>query len=111
MVNVDEIYGQSEYFKASDLPPKIVKYKIVDVYMREFYQNGQTTVKLVLVLDGVKKHFIVNRTNASILSSILGKETDAWREKEITLAKRLIKASDGSDIFTIVVQRPTAKAE
>ncbi|MEM3816225.1 MAG: hypothetical protein QW341_05200 [Candidatus Bathyarchaeia archaeon] len=109
MVNVDEIYGQSEYLKASDLPPKIVK--IVDVYMREFFQNGQTTVKLALVLDGVKKHFIVNRTNASILSSILGKETDMWREKEITLAKRLIKASDGSDIFTIVVQRPAAKAE
>ena len=105
MVNVEDVYGPSEYLKALDLPPKPVKYVIEDVYTKTFYQQGTSVTKVVLALRGEKKHFIVNRTNAGILSGMFGRETDGWKGKEITVAKQLIKASDGAEVFSVVVQR------
>ncbi|MEM3855243.1 MAG: hypothetical protein QXV17_09775 [Candidatus Micrarchaeaceae archaeon] len=105
MVNIEDIYGPSEYLKAADLPPKPVKYKIQDVYTDTFFQNNTVVTKVVLALEGTKKHFIVNRTNAYILADMFGKEADAWKGKEITVVKQLIKMSDGTEGFTIVVQR------
>ena len=105
MVNVEDVYGPSEYLKASDLPPRPVRYVIDDVYTRTFYQQGIANTKVVLVLNGEKKQLIVNRTNAGILSGMFGRETDGWKGKEITVAKQLIKASDGAEVFSVVVQR------
>ncbi|MCL4339983.1 MAG: hypothetical protein JRN37_07980 [Nitrososphaerota archaeon] len=105
MVNIEDVYGQSEYLKAQDLPPKPVKYVIEDVYVRTFYQQGVSTTKVVLKLRGEKRSFIVNRTNAGILSGMFGRETDGWKGKEITVAKQLIRASDGAEVFSVVVQR------
>jgi hypothetical protein len=36
---------------------------------------------------------------------MFGRETDGWKGKEITVAKQLIKASDGAEVFSVVVQR------
>jgi len=109
MVNTDDVYGPSEYLKALDLPPKPVKYEIESTYTRAFTQQGVMVTKIVLVLKGEKKHFIINRTNASILSNMFGKETDLWKGKEITVAKQLIKTSDGSEVLSLVVQREAKK--
>jgi hypothetical protein len=38
---------------------------------------------------------------------MFGRETDGWKGKEITVAKQLIKASDGAEVFSVVVQRAT----
>ncbi|MDG7037399.1 MAG: hypothetical protein JRN32_01375 [Nitrososphaerota archaeon] len=105
MVNIEDVYGPSEYLKALDLPPKPVKYVIEDVYVRTFYQQGVSVTKVVLALRGEKKQLIVNKTNAGILGGMFGRETDGWKGKEITVAKQLIKASDGAEVFSVVVQR------
>ena len=107
MVNIEDVYGPSEYLKALDLPPKPVKYVIEDVYVRTFYQQGVSVTKVVLALRGEKKQLIVNKTNAGILGGMFGRETDGWKGKEITVAKQLIKASDGAEVFSVVVQRAT----
>ena len=104
MVNIEDVYGPSEYLKALDLPPKPVKYVIEDVYVRTFYQQGVSVTKVVLALRGEKKQLIVNKTNAGILGGMFGRETDGWKGKEITVAKQLIKASDGAEVFSVVVQ-------
>ena len=105
MVNIEDVYGPSEYLKALDLPPKPMKYVIEDVYTRTFYQQGVSVTKVVLALRGEKKQLIVNKTNAGILSGMFGRETDGWKGKEVTVAKQLIKASDGAEVFSVVVQR------
>lgn len=107
MVNIEDVYGPSEYLKALDLPPKPMKYVIEDVYTKTFYQQGTSVTKVVLALRGEKKQLIVNKTNAGILSGMFGRETDGWKGKEITVAKQLIKASDGAEVFSVVVQRAT----
>ncbi|MDG7035869.1 MAG: hypothetical protein JRN37_09465 [Nitrososphaerota archaeon] len=47
----------------------------------------------------------MNKTNAGILSGMFCRETDGWKGKEISVAKLLIKASDGPETFCIVAQR------
>ncbi|MEM0146571.1 MAG: hypothetical protein QXH66_06280 [Conexivisphaerales archaeon] len=86
MVNIEDIYGPSEYLKAADLPPKPVKYKIQDVYTDTFFQNNTAVTKVVLALEGTKKHFIVNRTNAYILADMFGKEASPCGSINITAA-------------------------
>lgn len=107
MVDVDSIYGPSNYLRASDLPPKPVTYTIEGVDVRTF--DGAQ--KLVLIFRDERKALILNKTNASILAGMFGRETELWKGREVTLAKRLITTSDGRQVMGIRVLRPGARPE
>ncbi|MEM3845102.1 MAG: hypothetical protein QXU98_05315 [Candidatus Parvarchaeota archaeon] len=55
MVNIEDVYGPSEYLKALDLPPKPVKYVIEGVGMSTFYIGDVPATKVVLIPKGEKK--------------------------------------------------------
>ncbi|BBE42404.1 hypothetical protein [Conexivisphaera calida] len=107
MVDVDSIYGPSNYMRASDLPPKPVTYVIEDVEVRVF--DG--VQKLVLTFKGERKRLILNKTNAAALAALYGRDSELWKGKEVTLVKRLITTSDGQQVMSIRVVRPGAAHE
>jgi F0F1-type ATP synthase alpha subunit len=102
MVDVDSIYGPSNYMRASDLPPRPVAYLIEDVEVRTF--DG--VQKLVLTFRGERKRLVLNKTNAAALAALYGRDSELWKGKEVTLVKRLVAASDGQQVMAIRVVRP-----
>jgi hypothetical protein len=80
----DEIYG-SKYLAASDVKKPFAT-MIEEVDILDFAREGERKkVKAVLMLKGVKKSAVVNKTNAQNLSDEFGKDFEEWIGKRITV--------------------------
>lgn len=79
-MNVNEIYpNKSATLKAADLNGKAVKVVVSGADVAEF-DNGN---KLVLKFKDKEKGLVLNKTNANIIASHFGPDSDGWTGKEI----------------------------
>jgi hypothetical protein len=80
----DDLYG-SQYLAASDVKKPFVT-TIETVDKMDFARQGERSkMKAVLILKGVKKPVVCNKTNALYLSEAFGKDFDDWVDKRITV--------------------------
>ena len=83
---IEEIYGSSEYMRAStlmvDKKPHSLDVTITGVGTGEF-QDGTRQIQLELDGDGPK--FGLNKTNARTIASIHGEDPRDWVGKSITI--------------------------
>ena len=79
-MKIDEVYP-SNYLKASDLKGKLVKVKMKAVTVEEIGDDKKPVIRF----EGRDKGLALNKTNAGIIASAYGQETDAWNGKEIEL--------------------------
>ena len=79
-MNIGEVFP-SNYLKASDLQGKLVKVKIQGCTVEDIGDDK----KPVLRFSGKAKGLALNKTNAGIIASAYGQETDGWNGKEIEL--------------------------
>ena len=77
------------FLEAEDLPEgKDIEVKIEAVReatAKDKGQDGKPLDKPIVSLVGVKKQWVMNKTNAVIIRRSLGNETDAWINKKITI--------------------------
>ena len=79
-MNVNEAFP-SKYLKASDLSGKKVRVMISKVDMEEVGDGN----KPVAYFAGKQKGLVLNKTNAMIIASQYGPETNGWEGAEIDL--------------------------
>lgn len=80
-MNVNEIYPSNKSLKAEDLKGHTVKVTI-DKYEVAKFDNGN---KVILSFSGKEKTLVVNKTNAMIIQSAYGADTDGWVGKIIEI--------------------------
>ena len=99
MVDIESVYGSEfGYLKAEDITQP-TKFTIAGSYVMTF-SNGKR--KIVLVLKGQKKHFILNKTNAFKIASKYGTDTKSWAGKEIVIEQALTTFK-GREVRTLSV--------
>lgn len=76
----------SEFLKAADLQGKTVSVKISHVEMREV--GGEA--KPVLFFVGKEKGMVLNKTNAGVIASVYGDDTDDWGDGEVSLFEAMV---------------------
>lgn len=79
-MNMDEAFP-SKYIKASDLRGQKHKLTIASLEMNEVGSD----MKPIVYFDGREKGLVLNKTNAGIISSKFGPESDGWIGKEVVL--------------------------
>lgn len=72
----------SKYLKAADLNGRAVR-AIIDNCTYE--DMGDGTSKPVLSFRGQKKGLVLNKTNAAMIASSYGDDSDAWRGRELEI--------------------------
>jgi len=82
MANLDDLYP-SKYIKHSDLKGQEVKLTITSPVVEEVGMEGDK--KPVLYFKGTGKGLVMNVTNANVIGAAFGRDTDAWKGKQITL--------------------------
>lgn len=99
-VNINSAFP-SDYLRADDLKGRTVKVTIDDVTMEKMGEDQKPVVHFV----GKDKGLALNKTNALMIASSYGPDTDAWRGKEIEI--RPDKTSfQGRIVDCIRVQMP-----
>jgi len=86
-MKLEEVFpSTSNYLKKEDLP-RPAKVIIESIEPVEFTgKDGKPQHKLDIALQGKDKHFLSNKTNARMISTIFGtSELNDWIGKEITL--------------------------
>ena len=92
MPSINDIYS-GDYLKAADILGKTVPVRINGFSVKEFENNGKVERKLVLAFEGKGKTLVVNKTNASIISSNIGTDDySQWVGKTITLTTRKVES-------------------
>ena len=87
-MNVNDIYPQTEYLKATDLL-KPVRVKIADATVKTFtdQKTQEAQRKIVLTFERAKKVFALNKTQARGVAAALGSEDIAdWPGREVVLS-------------------------
>lgn len=95
----------SKFLKAADLQGKKIKVTIERVEMQDF--DG--TPKPVIYFQGKEKGLATNRTNAMVIASAYGPETDGWTGKEIALYTAKV-SFQGQMIDALRVEIPQQEA-
>ena len=72
----------SKYLKASDLQDRRVTVAMSRVEVEDI---GDGDPKPVLFFQGKEKGLVLNRTNANMIETLYGPETDDWVGQQITL--------------------------
>lgn len=72
----------SKYLKAADLQGAQPTVTIANVTMEDIGDDGE---KPVIHFDGKEKGVVLNKTNATNISSAYGGNTDGWRGKKVVL--------------------------
>jgi len=107
-MNVNEIYPSSKSLKAEDLKGHTVKVTISGTEVKEF-ENGK---KIVLAFQGKEKGLVVNKTNAKIIASAYGDNTDWWTGKQIEIyPDKTMFGAELVDCIRVRVPAPSADAE
>jgi len=92
MPSINDIYS-GDYLKAADILGKTVPVRINGFSVKEFENSGKVERKLVLAFEGKGKTLVVNKTNASIISSNVGTDDySQWVGKTITLTTRKVES-------------------
>ena len=82
MANLDDLYP-SKFIKHSDLKGQDVKLIITSQVVEEVGMEGDK--KPVLYFKGTNKGLVMNVTNANVIGAAFGRDTDAWKGKQIIL--------------------------
>lgn len=90
-MNVNDLFP-SKYLKAHDLGGKVFTLTIRDVTLEDVGHGAEQERKLTLAFEKATKMMLLNRTNAMIIASLYGPETDAWLGKAVTVYSARIKA-------------------
>lgn len=90
-MNVNDLFP-SKYLKAHDLGGKAFTLTIRAATLEELGYGAEKERKLALAFDGATKLMLLNRTNAMIIASMYGPETNGWIGKAITAYSARIKA-------------------
>lgn len=96
MVDVNQYYkSESDYLKAEDLEPgKKYPLTIKSVEAVEFEQDGKKSVKLALTFTNAEKKLTLNKTNAMVISSVHGPESDTWTGQKIYVYRTKVQFGD-----------------
>jgi len=87
MANINSVFGGG-FLKAEDLQGRNVKVKISKVEVKNF-DDGD---KLIVHFDGKDKALVCNKTNASIIAEVTGKnDTDDWNGESIWLVTKKVE--------------------
>jgi hypothetical protein len=106
-MNVNEIYPANKSLKAEDLKGHSVKVTIENYEVKKF-DNGN---KIVLKFTGKEKTLVVNKTNAKIIASAYGEDTDGWVGKAIEIyPDKTMFGSDLVDCIRVRIPAPPAAA-
>lgn len=81
-MNLDKLFP-SRFVKGEDISGKRPTVTISHLTMEEMGKDKE--VNPVLWFSGAKKGLVLNKTNATTIASLYGKETDDWKGKKITL--------------------------
>lgn len=79
-MKIGEVFP-SNFLKAADLQGRLLKVKVQSVVVEDIGDDKKPVVRFV----GKQKGLALNKTNAGIISSAYGDETDNWNGKEIEL--------------------------
>lgn len=96
MVDVTQYYSnESAYLKAEDLEAgKKYPLTISTVEAVEFTQDGKKSTKLALAFKEAEKKLTLNKTNAMVISSVHGPESDHWTGKKIYVYRAKVQFGD-----------------
>lgn len=104
MVDINTVYGS--FLKAADLGGRNAPVTILG-FTEEEMPDG--AVKPALTLNGTRKKLVLNKTNANMIASLYGTETDHWAGKQIVLYSTQVPFGDKM-VDAIRVQAPAAPA-
>jgi hypothetical protein len=104
-MNIGEVFP-SNYLKAADLQGKLVKVKIQAVTVEDIGDDKKPVIRFT----GKAKGLALNKTNAGIIASAYGQETDGWTGKEIELRPDKTQFQ-GQLVDCIRVQVPAVPAD
>ena len=79
-MNTNDMFP-SNYIKASDMQGQARRLIMDHVESEEIGED----IKPILYFQGAKKGLVLNKTNANLIASTYGPETDGWTGKEIEL--------------------------
>lgn len=90
-MNVNDLFP-SKYLKAHDLSGKSYTLTIRAVTLENVGHGAEQERKLAIGFEKATKLMLVNRTNAMIIASMYGPETDAWIGKAVIVYSARVKA-------------------
>ncbi len=90
-MNVNDLFP-SRFLKAHDLNGKPYTLTISNVSLEDVGHGAEKESKLTLAFEKATKMMLLNRTNAMIIASLYGPETDAWKGKAVTVYSARVKA-------------------
>lgn len=90
-MNVNDLFP-SKYLKAHDLNGKPYTLVIRNVTLENVGHGQEQERKLAIAFEKATKLMLLNRTNAMIIASLYGPETDAWVGKTVTVYSARVKA-------------------
>jgi hypothetical protein len=98
----------SKYLKAADLHDRTVEAVMDHVAMEDIRDPDEAKLLPILYFRGVPKGMVLNKTNAKVIASGYGEETDAWHGMPITLFPAMV-AYGADTVPAIRVRLPTAR--
>jgi hypothetical protein len=84
MPNVDQMFP-SKYIKAGDCEEADLILTVRTVKMEDVGQGENAETKPVVYFDEEEKGLVLNKTNATTISELHGRNTDQWTGKRIAL--------------------------
>lgn len=90
-MNVNDIFP-SRFLKAHDLGGRAFTLTIRAVTLEDVGHGQEKESKLTIAFEKATKMMLLNRTNAMIIASMYGPETDAWKGKAVTIYAARVKA-------------------
>jgi hypothetical protein len=90
-MNVNDIFP-SRFLKAHDLAGKPYTLTIKAVTLEDLGHGAEKETKLAIAFEKATKMMLLNRTNAMIIASLYGPETDQWLGKAVTVYSARVKA-------------------
>lgn len=84
MPNIDQMFP-SKYIKAGDCEEADLQLTIAAVKQESIGQGDEAETKFVVYFDEHDKGLVLNKTNASTIAELHGRNTDQWIGKRISL--------------------------
>lgn len=81
----------SNFLKVDDLQGRNVTVTIGSAKIEEIGQGRDKDTKIMIGMVGKTKKFVCNKTNAKVIASLYGDDTDGWIGKQIILAPREVQ--------------------
>lgn len=90
-MNVNDLFP-SKYLKAHDLGGKAYTLTIRAATLEKVGHGQEQEMKLAIAFEKATKLMLLNRTNAMIIASLYGPETESWIGKPVTVYSARVKA-------------------